>query len=192
MWSIFIALFCGLYLVFKTGNDRLKLNAADQKMCDWRNSYDLWRSRVLDNGLNHKTLSMVDSEEGFQILKQRAMIVIRQLPGLKHANMKGRISHPARHMVRLIEMVSHGKLPHGEENWLSASIWNCLDLEFSKKAKVEFVRWIERTMQQQGVADAKLYYNVIGDNEVFEWGQHILSFDDTVSVDNINLESFLR
>lgn len=192
MWAIFIALFGGLYWAFKLGNDRAKSNEADRRITDWRERNDRWQSSVLDEELNAKTMAMVETEEGFQELKDKALKVLRQLPGLEYADIQGRISSAAKHTVRFIEMVNHGKLPHGDESWLSGSLWSCLDLEFSKKAKAEFVRWVEKTMQQHGQSDARLYYNIVGYDAEFEWEQHMDTFENATSVNDPNLENIIH
>lgn len=191
MWAIFIVLFGGLYWAFKIGGERAQSRETDRMFVDWKNRYDIWCHSIHDEELNARTMRMVETEEGFQVLKDRAQRIIRQIPGLEYADIGCRISSAARHAVRFFEMVTHGKLPHGDERWLSSSLWTCIDLEFSMQAKVELARWIEKTMQQNGQQNAHLYCKTIEHDVVFEWESHMSTVDGAISLNDPGIRNIV-
>lgn len=157
----------------------------------------LWKAAVLDDSLNAETMAMTETEEGFQKLRNEAIDVIRQIPGLETANISGRHSYHNRSAVRYIYMVKRGKLPHGHDTQIPISVWCCTDLEFSKKSMITFARWVEKTMQANGHANAKLYYssrcsgavNQYDKSVVFVWEPTMFATDGATKLSDRDIES---
>lgn len=187
MWEIFGALFGGLYWGAKIADDKAKSREADRRMADHRTRIEDWIKVVIDDELNSRLRTMLETEQGFQILKTRAQSIIRSLPGMEYAELYGRQVEASRHTAMFIEAVKHGKLPYGDEWRLPERyLWNCSDLEFSKSAKVAFLRWVEDTLQQNGCG-AHIYLDVRTFPE-FTWEPQLVSYERATSIWDENIE----
>ncbi len=199
MWSFFIALFGGAFWTYKLVKEHLESKNFDLKVAANRYRTNLWKAEVLDDKLNAETMSMLETDDGFQKLQDEAIDIIRQLPGLEMANIFSRRSYHARCAVRYIYMVRRGKLPDGDEVEIPISVWCCVDLEFSKSSMVAFARWVEKTMRENGHPDAKLRYssrlsgavNQYEKSAVFVWEQTMFSLDNSTRISDANIEEII-
>lgn len=190
MWEIFGALFGGIYCGTKIANDKAKSKVADRQIAQIRISGEEWNKSVRDEELNSRLRTMVETEQGLQELKERAESVIRSLPGMDYADIHGSMSEAAKHTVVFIETVKHGKLsPLHEWHLFEKYLWLCADLEFSKKAKIAFLCWIEDTLQANG-CDAHLYFDERSLPE-FTWEPHLISYEKATSIRADNIEDII-
>lgn len=106
-------------------------------------------------------------------MEKDALEVIHSLPGLEYAGFKD-LGIPRRHyesieIVRLIEAVQHGKVPQSITHTIHP-LENALDMYVSKDAYIEFGRWLERTICENGAPDAELYAQALGGYKALVWG----------------------
>ena len=193
MWAIFIAIFGGLYLAFKFGSDRAASKQADAKLEQQKLGWEAWDSLVIDSKLEAEIESSLITPEPAKFLKDEALKLIRTFHGLEYADFNEYYNakykdYYVRAMVAYIELVRHGKLPelkHSEvPNYLELS----LDIRPSKRARIEFCKWLEETMQSNGVPEAKLYYKG-EDYASFAWEPYVFDFSKAVRLTDPELES---
>lgn len=196
MWAIFIAVFGGLYWIYKLAGERIGIREFEKKSAAREDRTRAWKDSVLDDNLNSKAISMSETEDGFSMLRQEALDVIRKLPGLEEANVSNFISDNSKRSFIYIYMVKRGKLPRWDEMQIPASIWRCTDLEFSKRSMVAFARWVEKTMRDNGHQSARLRYsrrlsgavNCYEKRAVFLWEQTLFDLNDSIRVFDTDIE----
>ena len=190
MWSIFGAIFGGSYWIAKIANEKSKENAAktdlNQKL--WRR--EVWVKSIQDYELNARLRALVETDDGFQALKDGAESVIRKLPGMEYADLYGRTNEMARYAAIFIEAVKHGKVPCGYESWIpELYLWNCTDIEFTKQAKIAFLRWVVDTLRSHG-KNASIYFDT-RTSYVFEWGACMMSTDGAIDIYDNNISKII-
>lgn len=193
MWAIFVALFGGLYLAYKLGSDVAASKRFDREHNKHMTCWEEWERSVVDNSVEDRIESDIMSPETFIKLKQDTIELIRTFHGLKYADFN--TYYDAKHkdfyvreMVKYIELVKRGKLPslgHGDvPNYLELS----LDIRPSKRSRIEFGKWLEKTMRSNGVSCAALYYT--GKSYAsFAWAPYIANLSSATRIDDPELES---
>ena len=191
MWAIFIALFGGLFWIFKIGADKSSSKQADERLKTIRSTQDDWYSQVKDYSLE----THVRAEPGTtEFIKQaeEAISFIRTLPGLEQANFdfnsRSKSYFYVSQMVLYIQMVKLGKLPSLFITELGNYLELSLDIRPSKKARIAFGQWVESTLQAHGVKSARLYYTN-KDYASFEWEPFIFDFTNVIRVTDPELEA---
>lgn len=191
MWSIFIAIFGGLYWAFKIGIDRAASNRAEIEMISIRAMQDRWYEQVRDFNLETKMVAYPDTQ-GFIEKYNNAIAFIRTLPGLENANFDFRSRKKSyfyvTRMVLYIQMVRMGKLPSDCIYELGNYLELSLDTRPSKAARIAFGKWVESSLKSFGIEHANLYYTS-KDYASFEWEPFIYDFTRAISVNDPDLES---
>lgn len=193
MWAIFIALFGGLYWAFKIGSDRNLSKIADANLRQCELNWAVWRNLVVDSQLETRVDTNLIIPETARQLKQNALTLIRSFYGLEHADFNENYNNKyrdyyVRAMVKYIELVKHGKLPALECSEIPNYIELSLDIRPSKRARIEFCKWVEDTMRSNGVESAKIYYT--GKNYAsFVWAPYVYSTSPAIPLSDPDLES---
>lgn len=133
-----------------------------------------WRSTVEYSEREEKRLNEATySPSKYWEMEKDALRVINSLPGLEYAQFKDkgvpRHGHYSCEIVRLIEAVKHGRVPQTITNTISP-LENALDMYVSKDAYIEFGKWLEDTIRENGVPDAELYAQALGGYKALVWG----------------------
>jgi hypothetical protein len=191
MWSIFIAIFGGLYWAIKIGSDRSKSRIADERISRRMAVQDRWREQVYDYNIETR-LCVYPGDKDFQRKCDSAISFIRTLPGLVDANFdfRSRKQSPyyVSRMILLIQMVRFGKLPSECVSELGNYLELSLDTRPSKAARIAFGKWVELYLQTHGVAHANLYYTH-KNNASFVWEPFVKDFDTATHISDPDLES---
>lgn len=193
MWAIFIALFGGLYLAFKVGADKSASRDAEAKLQQYRLNWQVWNELVVDEQLETRIETNLIIPETAMQLKQDALKLIRSFHGLEHADFNEHYNNKyrdyyVRAMVEYIELVKRGKLPALECSEIPNHIELSLDIRPSKRARIEFCKWVEDTMRSNGVEGAKIYYTG-KDYASFEWGPYVYDTSTAVPLTDPDLET---
>lgn len=142
-------------------------NFSLQRQQHWRNTVEY--SEKEEQRLNESTYSPSKYWE----MEKDALRVINSLPGLEYARFKDkgvpRKHGASREIVRLIEAVQHGRVPHSITHTV-CSLENALDMYVPKEAYIEFGKWLESTIRENGVPDAELYAQALGGYKALVWG----------------------
>lgn len=142
-------------------------NSSPQSQRHWINTVEY--SEKEEQRLNEATYSPSKYWE----MEKGALKVINSLPGLEYAQFKDkgvpRKHGASREIVRLIEAVQNGKVPHSITHTVYP-LENALDMYVPKEAYIEFGKWLERTIRENGVPDAELYAQALGGYKALVWG----------------------
>lgn len=141
-----------------------------------KHSWDLWEKNVMYSDEEEQELNEATySPSRYWEMEKSALEVIHSLPGLEYAEFKDkgvpRKHEESRIIVRLIEAVQHGRVPQTVTN-TSPPLENALDMYVSKDAYVEFGRWLERTIRENGAPGAELYAQALGGYKALVWGPY--------------------
>ena len=193
MWAIFIALFGGIYWACKLGSDRASSKQADARLEQHKLSWDAWNNLVVDSRLESQIETNLIIPETSKQLKQDALKLIRSFHGLERADFNEHYNNKyrdyyVRAMVRYIELVRHGKLPSLECSEIPNHLELSLDIRPSKRARIEFCRWVESTMRSNGVDEARIYYTG-QDYASFSWEPHVYDTSTAIPLSDPSLES---
>lgn len=193
MWAIFIAIFGGLYLAFKVGADKSASRAAEAKLQQYRLNWQVWNELVVDEQLETRIETNLIIPETAMQLKQDALKLIRSFHGLEHADFNEHYNNKyrdyyVRAMVEYIELVKRGKLPALECSEIPNHIELSLDIRPSKRARIEFCKWVEDTMRSNGVEGAKIFYTG-KDYASFEWEPYVYDTSTAVPLTDPDLET---
>lgn len=193
MWAIFIAVFGGLFWMCKIVADKSSSNEADRKLRVLKSNWDDWKTMVVDEKLESKIETNLFIPETAQQMKADTLKLIRSFHGLEHADFNEHYNNKyrdyyVRAMVRYVELVKQGKLPSLEYSRIPNYIELSLDIRPSKRARIEFCKWVECTMRKNGVSEAKIYYT--GENYAsFSWEPYVFNMDTAIPLVNPKLES---
>lgn len=192
MWTIFIALFGGLYWAFKISSDMADSRTADIKISRRQHVQNAWRSLVVDKRLETQITRNLLIPETAVLMKSDALKLIRSLHGLERANYNKYYNakykdYYVRALVAYIELVKLGKLPSLNcwkiPNYLELAI----DVSPSKRARVEFCRWIEKTLRENGVDEAEIFYT--GESYAsFSWAPYVFEPSKAIPLHDPNIE----
>ena len=193
MWAIFVVLLGVLFGVFKLGADRTSSRQADQKLEQTKLSWDSWDSLVTDTALESQIETSLMVAETAIRLKEDALKILRSFHGLEHADFNNYYDakykdYYVRAIVTYIELVKHGKLPELQHSDVPNYLELSLDIRPSKRARIEFCKWLEETMQSNGVPDARLYYKG-EDYTSFAWEPYVFDMTKAVPLSDPDLES---
>lgn len=193
MWAIFIALFGGIYWAYKIGSDRAASKQADEKIEQLRMTQDEWYKQVNDYQLEVQIRTEPGTPE-FRKQCDEALALIHTLPGLEKAEFdfgsRRKSSFYVSHMVLYIQMVKRGKLTSLFQTELGNYLELSLDTRPTKKARIEFGKWVENSLKSAGVKGANLYYTK-KDYASFEWEPFIFDFSNAIRVTDPSLESHM-
>ncbi len=193
MWAIFIALFGGLYWVYRLGSDRAASKRADQELDIKKSYWEDWEKTVVDNSLETRIESDLIAPETSGKLKSDAIELIRSFHGLQYADFNNHYDskyrdYYVRKMAAYIELVKHGKLPLLQYREVPNYLELSLDIRPSKKSRIEFAQWLERTLRANGVPNATLYYTG-EDYASFAWAPYVFDPSKAIGLDEPSLES---
>lgn len=193
MWAIFIVLFGVFFWVFKLGADRTSSRQADKKLEQAKLSWDAWDSLVIDTALESQIETSLMVPETANRLKEDALKILRSFHGLEYADFNNYYDakykdYYVRAIVTYIELVKHGKLPELQHSDVPNYLELSLDICPSKRARIEFYKWLEETMQSNGVPDARLYYKG-EDYTSFAWEPYVFDMAKAVPLSDPDLES---
>ena len=101
--------------------------------------------------------------EKWEQMKTDTLKLVRSLPGLEYANFNENYDRKTRdyyvkQLVLYVELVKLGKIPKHEVFAIPPYLELAIDLYVSKRATIEFCKWVEKTLRGNGVP-AKLYYS---------------------------------
>lgn len=141
-----------------------------------KNSWDLWEKNVMYSDEEEQELNEATySPSRYWNMEKSALEVIHSLPGLEYAEFKDkgvpRKHEESRIIVRLIEAVKRGRVPQ-TINGTIPPLENALDMYVSKGAYVEFGRWLEQTIRENGAEGAELYAQALGGYKALVWGPY--------------------
>lgn len=191
MWSIFVAIFGGVYWGSKLHKERSEIKKADAEIANMRAIQDAWYSRVRDSIMEGRTRYKANTPE-FIKHRDEALALIHTFPGLENAQFdlsrRRNNGYYAIKMIQYIQMVKHGKLPATYSNHISTLLDLAINTRPSKKARIEFCKWIESSLQSSGVNSARLYYTQ-QDYATFVWEPFVYHWDKAIRVDDPTLES---
>lgn len=191
MWAIFIALFGIIFWAFKIGADRSSSREADRRLAQHKNNWDDWYAAVKDYDLEKRIEAEFDAG-AYNTMADSALQFIRTLPGLEYADFDYRSrknsSYYIRSLILYIEMVKRGKLESAHITELGNYIELALDLRPSKAARIAFGKWVENTLQEHGVTNARLYYTG-KDYASFEWEPFVYDHSKAYRITEPDLES---
>ena len=193
MWAIFIAIVGGLFWAFKIGSDRAASKNADAKLQQCRTNWKIWNNLVVDSQLESRIETDLIVPETARQLKQDALELIRSFHGLDHADFNEHYNNKyrdyyVRAMVEYIELVKRGKLPSLECSEIPNYIELSLDICPSKRARIEFCKWVENTLRSNGVEGARIYYTC-KDYASFSWEPYIHDTNTAIPLTDPNIES---
>lgn len=193
MWAIFIALFGGLYWAFKLGSDRAASNKAEARLQQHKINWEVWNELVTDHQLETQIETNLMMPEIYRQLKREALELIRSFYGLEHADFNEHYNkkyqdYYVRAMVKYIELVKRGKLPSLGCSEIPNYIELSLDIRPSKRARIEFCKWVEDTMRSNGVPGAKIYYTG-KDYASFSWEPYVYDISTAIPLTDPDLES---
>ena len=147
------------------GVDAAKTNKADTRIDEMKVDMDQWRRRVRYTDEQEESLrESVISPSRYGDMKKSALETVRSFHGLEYAcfenNKKGG-EESIRQMVKYIESVKRGRLPSPRYDTVPM-LDEVLDLHVSRTARIEFAQWVEKTMQEKGISEARLYAMALG------------------------------
>lgn len=193
MWAIFIAIFGGLFWAFRVRADRVSSIKADTELNTLKTSWEKWSTTVMDDDLESKIQTDLIVTETAKKIKTSTLELIRSLHGLEYADFNEHYNakykdYYVRTMVSYVELVRHGKLPALEMREIPNYIELSLDITPSKRARIEFCKWVEETMRSHGIENAKIYYTG-KDYASFVWEPYVFDFSTAIRVTDPDLES---
>lgn len=192
MWSIFVALFGGLFWAIKIGSDKSASRAADAKIDRQQYTQSTWRSLVVDDKLEAQIETNLLIPETADLLKSNALKLIRSFHGLELADYNNYYNakygdYYVRALVAYIELVKRGKLPSLNCIQIPNYLELAMDISPSKRARVEFCKWVEKTLRNNGVKEAKIFYT--GESYAsFSWAPYIFEPLKAVPLSDPNIE----
>ena len=193
MWAIFIALFGVLYLAYKLGSDRAASKKADLELDIKKSYWEKWEQTVVDNELERRIDLELTVPESAAKLKNDALNLVRSFYGLQHADFNTYYDakykdYYVRKLVAYIELVKHGKLPLLQHSDVPNYLELAFDIRPSKRSRIEFAKWLENTMRDNGLPHATLYYKG-EDYASFAWAPYVFDMSKAVALDDPNIES---
>lgn len=167
--AIVLLTFWAIYI----GRDSAKTKKADARIEDMKTTWDRWENRVrYTDAQEAKLREDAISPSRYGKMRQSALETIRSFHGLEYAcfdtNRKKYGDEKIRTMVKYIESIKRGKLPRGYYDRVP-SLDEVIDLHIPRTARIEFGRWIEKTMQEAGVTEARLYVQAMGGYTGYAW-----------------------
>lgn len=196
MWAFFIALFGGIYLAFKFSADRSSSRLADKRLEQHKRNWDEWDSLVVDRKIEEQVETSLILPKTAPALKDSTLNLVRSFHGLEYADFNKNYNakyedYYVRALVSYVELVKHGKLPSLEQGDVPNYLELALDIRPSKRARIEFCMWLEKTMQANGVPEARLYYTG-EDYASFAWEPHVFDFSTAIRITDPNIESKMK
>ena len=193
MWAIFIALFGGIFWAYKIGADKAASKRADFELDIKKSYWENWEQTVVDNELERRIDFDLTVPETAAKLKEDALNIIRSFYGLQYADFNTYYDakykdYYVRKLVAYIELVKHGKLPLLQHSDVPNYLELALDIRPSKRSRIEFAKWLENTMRDNGVIHATLYYKG-EDYASFAWAPYVFDMSKAVALDDPNIES---
>lgn len=167
-----LALVLLIFWAIRIGADSAKNSQANTRTENLKMSMDQWRRRTQYTDSQEKKLREdLISPSRYGAMKKSALETIRSFYGLEHAcfecKKKGGEEN-VRSMVKYIESVKQGKLPSSRYDTVPM-LDEVIDLHIPRTARIEFAQWIERTMQGNGVPEARLYVQASGGYVRYVW-----------------------
>lgn len=144
----------------------------------------------------HELYEASCSNKRYWLMQEDALKVIRSLPGLEYARFKDKgvaqKDYNSCQIVRVIEAVKHGRVPRSV-TYMIPPLELALDMNVPGSAYVEFGRWVERTIQENGAPEARLYAQKYNGYKSFIWEPYMDLFGKTgshsTSSDNVRVTS---
>lgn len=172
--SVLIVVLLVLFLMIEAGSSVSNNSETNKHRDSFFMEQERWERVVMYSNKEEETLNEATySPSRYWEMEKAALEVIHLLPGLEYAEFKDkgipRKHGASREIVRLIEAVQHGRVPHSITHTIYP-LENALDMYVSKDAYVEFGRWIERTIRENGVPNAELYAQALGGYKALVWG----------------------
>lgn len=156
----------------RIGCDSVRNKQADIRIENMKMNWDLWQKRVKYTDEQEARLrESVISPSRYGVMKQNALNTIRSFYGLEYACFECKKKYgeeSIRTMVKYIESVKQGKLPAHRYDTVPM-LDEVLDLHVPRTARIEFAQWIENTMRENGVTEARLYAMALGGYIQYVW-----------------------
>lgn len=138
-----------------------KMNSNNQYKCPY--TRDSWENRVhMTATQEQKFREEMMSPSKYAKMRDNALKTIRSFRGLDWACFEP--AHPkqygdaeVRKVVRYIEFVKRGYLPKEAIFGTPPPLSEAVDLYVPRSAYIDFGRWIEETLRDSGIYDARLY-----------------------------------
>lgn len=188
--ELILALVLLVFWTVRSGVDATKTNKADARIDNMKMDMDQWRRRVQYTDEQEAAMrESIISPSRYGSMKKSALETIRSFHGLEYAyfenNKKGG-EESIRKMVKYIESVKKGKLPSPHYDTVPR-LDEVLDLHISRTARIEFAQWIERTMQENGVPEARLYVMALGGYVQYVWEpyNHMGNYTSAVTKESV-------
>lgn len=174
--AVLIVVLLVLYLVVKAGNSVSNRVEAENYADALLQGQQRWKNYVEYSDAEERRLYEVTySPSKYWEMEKSALEVIHSLPGLEYASFKdhgiARRDYYSCAIVRLIEAVKHGKVPQSITHTIEP-LEKALDMYVSRDAYIEFGKWLERTIRENGVSDAELYAQALGGYKALVWGPY--------------------
>ena len=192
MWAIFVVLFGALYWAFKIGSDKAVSRSEDAKIGLQQHIQNTWRSLVVDDELEAQITTNLLIPETAALLKSNSLELIRSFHGLERAgynqyyNAKYKDYYVSA-LVIYIELIKLGKLPSLNCREIPNYLELAIDISPSKRARVEFCTWVEKTLRDNGVKEAKIFYT--GESYgSFSWAPYVLDPSKAVPLSHPDIE----
>ena len=168
-----IGLFLIVFWVIRLSADSAQSKQANTRIENMKMDWARWQNRVkYTDAQEAKLREDAISPSRYGDMQRKALETIRSFHGLEYAcfdtNQKKYGSEKIRTMVKYIESVKRGKLPRGYYDKVP-SLDEVIDLHIPRTARIEFGRWIEKTMQEAGVTEARLYVQAMGGYTGYAW-----------------------
>lgn len=160
MIKIFSGLFGGLFLGGKLLADKAEEKAFDQKSATMQQEREMWLSQVYDQGLERELKQSQRSTVEWQSDKAMVLSIVRTFRGMQNADYKIASRGKSGEFVNEMLLVMQGRLPWEytlPSFYLNDSILEAFTIVPDRYAKIDYVRWIEKTLQENGVPNARLY-----------------------------------
>lgn len=193
--AIFVFVLFIFFLICVFGSSAHDGASATSDFEAMKHSWDLWKKNVMYSDEEEQELNEATySPSRYWKMEKSALEVIHSLPGLEYAEFKDkgvpRKHEESRIIVRLIEAVKRGRVPQ-TINGTIPPLENALDMYVSKGAYVEFGRWLEQTIRENGAESAELYAQALGGYKAMVWGPYQRLFgsytNGTTEVQNIRV-----
>lgn len=167
-----IAFILIMFWAIRIGNDSAKNRQADVRIENMKMDWERWRSRVkYTDEEEAKLRESVISPSRYGEMRRSALKTIRSFYGLEYACFECKKKYgeeSIRTMVKYIESVKQGKLPAHRYDTVPM-LDEVLDLHIPRTARIEFAQWIESTMRENGVPEARLYVMALGGYIQYVW-----------------------
>lgn len=185
-----LALVLLVFWAVRFGVDKSKTGKADVRIDNMKMDMDQWRRRVQYTDSQEEAMREgIISPSRYGAMKKSALETIRSFHGLEYAcfenNKKGG-EESIRQMVKYIESVKRGKLPSPHYDTVPR-LDEVLDLHIPRTARIEFAQWIEKTMQENGVPEARLYVMALGGYIQYVWEpyNHMGNYTSAVTKESV-------